>query len=86
MDHGSGEELRNFMRSADRNRDTTTPLRPKPTASGDQDLQDLASLIGSLGIDMTKTTTKDRAKQSVDQADLRSEVQSFLKLSALLET
>ena len=68
---GEGEEMmRNLLRSADRTREATTPMQNRPAP--DQELRDLASLIGSLDIDLTKTVTKERPKHVA--ADTRSEV------------
>ena len=66
------EELRNIMRTADRNKDSATPLRAKHSASSDKDVLDLASLIGSLDIDLNRSIMKD-AKPLLSY-DQRSEV------------
>lgn len=72
MDPGRNQDLRNLMRSADRNRDTTTPVRSTisaATPANDLDLKELVSLIGD--IDMTRTVIKERPHMQQDQ---RSEV------------
>jgi hypothetical protein len=71
-DHNAQEELRNLLRSADRTREATTPVQSR-YAAPDQDLKDLASLIGSLDIDLTKTVTKERPSRG-DGGDHRAEV------------
>jgi hypothetical protein len=65
-----------MLRSADRTRDATaTGAQSRvPIAAHDQDLKDLASLIGSLDIDLTKTVTKERPRAQGARAGVDSEV------------
>lgn len=68
------------MRSADRNRDISTPLKSKQGMSTEVDVQALQSLIGSIEIDLTKSAAKDKKQLlSYEQRDQRSEVTSVLK-------
>ena len=62
-----------MLRSADnKNRDGNTPLKSKIGGLADTDLAELASLIGSLDIDLNNTAVKDRSH--AQNNDPRNEV------------